>query len=150
MVILTILALALTPPADIAEVQLHVQSAGTQQDSMNNVWGPLSEGGWVGNCVAFALEKRKELIAEGYDPKRLVVWIAREDAPSRAVSAGPLADLFANKGNTHAVLVVDRRWVLDNLVDAVEPMGRQHADLVCPATDLSPQVRNDNDLGRCR
>jgi predicted transglutaminase-like cysteine proteinase len=124
-------AIAALVPADLAAVQLSVQINGTYRLDQRHAWAPLSEKGWIGDCKDFALEKRKELLARGYGPSRLVVWLARE-------------------GALHAVLVVDRRWVLDSQIDAVEPIGRQHADLVCPARDLSMFIGNDNDYGRCR
>lgn len=124
-------ALAMAPPAEVATVQLNVQIEGTYRLDQRHAWAPLSEKGWVGDCKDFALEKRKELLARGYDASRLVVWLAHE-------------------GALHAVLVVDHRWVLDSLVDAVEPFGHQHAELICAISDLDQQVRNDNDLTRCR
>lgn len=123
------LALTLTAPADLTTINDIVNTEGTQRPDMMHQWAPLSEKGWVGDCKDFALEKRKELIAAGYDPKRLVVWLANERGP-------------------HAVLVVDRAWVLDSLQTWPERLGHQHADMVCPAHDLSPGERRD-DRSRC-
>jgi predicted transglutaminase-like cysteine proteinase len=129
-VILAALALALTPPADLTLVQIDVQARGTYHHDQSHLWAPLSEKGWRGDCKDFALEKRKELMAKGYDPKRLVVWAAWENGP-------------------HAVLVVDRRWVMDSQRDGLKPLGQQEADLICPEKDLS-MLAKDNDLERCR
>jgi predicted transglutaminase-like cysteine proteinase len=124
------LALALTAPQDLQDVQLNVQIEGTYRLDQTHTWAPLSEKGWVGDCKDFALEKRKELIAKGYAPKRLVVWAAWENG-------------------AHAVLVVDRQWVLDSQRDGLKHIGQQKADLICPEKDLSMMAK-DNDLVRCR
>lgn len=124
------LALTLSAPADLTAIQTAVNLEGTQSRDQRHAWAPLSEKGWVGDCKDFALEKRKELIAAGYDAKRLIVWLGFERGP-------------------HAVLIVDHAWVLDSLQDGVEPLGHQHVSLVCPAADLSTFVKNDNDLNRC-
>lgn len=128
--ILAAIALALTPPADLTLVQADVQARGTYQIDQGHLWAPLSEKGWVGDCKDFALEKRKELMAAGYDPSRLVVWAAWENGP-------------------HAVLVVDRAWVMDSQRDGLQPLGHQKAQLICRQTDLS-MLAKDNDLVRCR
>jgi predicted transglutaminase-like cysteine proteinase len=124
------LALALTAPQDLVEVQNTVQIEGTYRLDQTHTWAPLSEKGWVGDCKDFALEKRKELMAKGYEAKRLVIWAAWENG-------------------AHAVLVVDRAWVLDSQRDGIKPLGHQKASLICPETDLS-MLAKDNDLERCR
>ena len=125
-----ILALALTPPADLTAINSAVNDEGTYQRDQRHAWAPLSEKGWVGDCKDFALEKRKELMADGYASSRLVIWLAQEHG-------------------THAVLVVDRQWVLDSQHDAVEALGQQHAALTCPVVNLDQQTPRDNDLDRC-
>lgn len=124
------LALSLSAPADLTALNDAVNMEGIQQIDQTHAWAPLSEVGWRGDCKNFALEKRKELLAKGYDAKRLIVWLGQERGP-------------------HAVLIVDKTWVLDSLQDNVERVGQQHVTLICPAADLAPFVKNDNDLNRC-
>lgn len=73
-----------------------------------DVWTLPSRRG--GDCEDFALLKKKQLIAMGYDPDRLL-----------------LTTVLDRKGGSHAVLIVRTAagdYVLDNLVDSIRPWNR--------------------------
>lgn len=80
----------------LASVNVHVNATGHYRAERVEHWAPLSEQQWIGDCEDFALEKRKELIAAGLDPKRAKVWV-----------------VVIDKADEHAVLVVDGAYVLD-------------------------------------
>lgn len=121
-------ATTLPPPALLA-VQQAVNSRGMPVDD-DASWLPLSDLQWFGNCKNFAMEKRKELIALGYDPSRLALWLGYENG-------------------LHAVLIVDHKWVLDSQQVDVQDFGKQSVELICEAKNLSPHVANDDDYKRC-